>query len=232
MAIAIDGSAASSAVAAASSVTFAVSVTSSGEELTVQIGARDAKPSTDTTVSTVTHNGDTVSFVVGATNTAPDPDTFRARAEIWKRESPDTGSTNVVVTWGGAVTYGAAAAASWTGVDQASPTDATGTNTGIATTLTCAITTVAANAYIVDAVYTRSGTLTKNASQTQIANTSLSGDDVFGSTYKDAGAAGVKSMDYTESADGNDWVIVAMSLKPSTTSIKDLIGSGFIPFAR
>lgn len=219
MAIAIDATSASTGVSSVSSVTYSHTVAATNEVIAVSIGARTNKANTNNIVSTVTYNGTSCTSQRADANIAGDPDTFSARTAIYTLVNPSTGANNVVVTWTGTVTYGASGASSWTGVDQTTPVDATGGATGLIIVLSAGVTTTVDDCYLIDAVYSRSGTLTKDATQTTIANVSIAGDDSFGASYKSAGASGAKTMDWTESADGNDWVISVIALKPATASV-------------
>lgn len=217
MAIAIDATSASSGVSSVSSVTYSHTVAGANEVIVISIGARTNKANTNNIVSTVTYNGTSCTSQRADANIASDPDTFSGRSAIYTLVNPSTGANNVVVTWTGTVTYGASGASSWTGADQTTPVNAVGGATGTSTTLSAGITTTVDNCYLVDAVYSRSGTLTKNAAQTTIANISIAGDDTVGASYKNAGTAGAKTMDWTESADGNDWAMSVIALAPSSS---------------
>ena len=217
MAIAIDATSASTGVSSVSSVTYSHTVAAANEVIAVSIGARTNKANTNNIVSTVTYNGTSCTSQRADANITGDPDTFSGRTAIYTLINPSTGANNVVVTWTGTVTYGASGASSWTGVDQTTPVNAVGGATGASTTLSAGITTTVDNCYLIDAVYSRSGTLTKDATQTTIANVSIAGDDTVGASYKSAGATGAKTMDWIESADGNDWAISAIALAPASS---------------
>lgn len=219
MAIAIDAVSASSGVSSVSSVTFSHTIATANEVLVVSIGARTNKANTNNIVSTVTYNGTSCTSQRADANIAGGPDTFSGRSAIYTLVNPSTGTNNVVVTWTGTVTYGGSGASSWTGVDQTTPVNTAGGATGTSTTLSAGLTTTVDSCYLIDAVYSRSGTLTKNATQTTIANVSIAADDTVGASYKSAGTAGAKTMDWTESADGNDWAMSVIALQPSSTSV-------------
>lgn len=219
MAIAVDATNASTAIASFNIGTLSHTIGAANEVLVVSIAARVAQPSTNNNVSTVTYNGVGLTPQAGTVNNAISPDTFSGKTEIWTLVNPATGVHNIVVTWGGNVTYGGFGASSWTGVDQSTPVEATGGSVGAGTALQGTITTVSANAQLIDAVYSRSSALTKNAAQTQIGTISLGGgDDTIGASYKNAGASGAKTMDWTEANDGNDWAMSIIALKASTVT--------------
>lgn len=159
--------------------------------------------------------------------------------EIWYLVNPPSGSKTVAITFTGTVNHSIAYVGSLSGVDQSNPVDATAgsgdAESGSPTsTITQNITTVANQAWIVDAIYHKIGTsLTKGSGQTLVATESFpnGGGDTADASYKGPVSTGSNSTSWTLS--GSDgWVICSTSWKPATTVVvKDIIG-GFIPFAR
>jgi len=218
MALAHDANANSGAInglATPFTSTWSHTCTGSNLVLIVNTGARAAVGNAaNMVVSGVTYNGVALTKI---RSDELDPDSC-FRSELWYLVAPATGAHNVVVTWTGALTYAGAASSSYTGAQQSSAViDANaGSSDNSTTTITTSITTVAASCFLVDAVYSRSGTLTNNASQTLIAGITINADDNVGASYKPSVTAGSNSMDWTESNDGNTWVQSVVSLKPAS----------------
>lgn len=212
MAISLDSNTNSGALQAVSTVTFANTIANPNELLVVAIGARAALANkTNLVVTGVTYAG------LAMTKLRADENDSDAsfRSELWYLSGAPTGNNNVIVTWTGAVVYGAAVASSYIGVNPSNPIDSQSTAQGVALTLTASQTVTTPNVWMVDAVYSRSGTLTKDATQTLLAGVTIAVDDNVGSSYKGPIAVGSQSMTWTESNDGNDWVMSVAALKPA-----------------
>jgi hypothetical protein len=121
---------------------------------------------------------------------------------VWYLLNPDTGSYSVDVTFSSA-TYGNAGAISLTGADDVSQPEGVATETGSSTSgNSISITTNEDGCMLVDAITVDTafaGTLTIGASQTSIYNSSATFIE-NGSSYKDAGSSGAKTMSWSWSA--------------------------------
>lgn len=164
MAIAYDASS-RGAVAAGTSITF--SHTCTGADLALFVGVQYFDD--DSSAPTATYNGVSMTLVVEATST--ELGSFQ-RERLFVLVAPATGSNNVVVSFGATVVAGEAQAASYTGVDQTTPTEASGSvSNGAASTSSpaCTATVVSSGAWLVGCVqqslyYT--GTITAGAGTT------------------------------------------------------------------
>lgn len=155
--------------------------------------------------------------------------------ELWYLIAPATGANNIVVTMTAVVDGLFGAGLSFTGVDQTNPIDNNAGTTTTGTSISQALTTNVANAMIVNIMqhYNSSAVLTPDADQTQRFNTPTTGDnDQAGGTRLVTTATSYTTSWTTDINDGMTLSVV--SLKPSgvATLVKDLIGGGFIPFAR
>ncbi len=101
------------------------------------------------TVSSITYAGTALTFVRADTNGVS------VRSELWYLVGPATGANTVQVILSAAARAGAGAI-SLTGVAQTTPLDANNGATGSSTTPSVSVTTVADNAWVVDAVAFRS----------------------------------------------------------------------------
>ncbi len=219
MAIALDSSGNSGALINQTSHSAAF-VNTAGNILIIGIAIRDdSNPA-----FAVTYNS--VSMTSGADKTIG-PGTAILEAQLFYLVNPATGSNTVSITWGGgSLEQLCVAYMSFSGVDTAAPIDATGTNGESPGTLDpriTNITTVAANAMLVDVTYDRSSPPTPaNAGQTEIMNVGPNGGgDTGGASYKLATTAGAYTMgwnppDATQKLE--DWAHSVISLKPSIAS--------------
>lgn len=236
MALAIDATSNSGDLTSVSSATWSHTCTGSNLILIVGANSRGVKSDTNTTVTGVTYNGVALTKIrADQIDGSSAPDTFRGRSELWYLIAPATGAHNVVVTLTGTVTATGCGAVSFTGAIQgAGAIDAhNGATANTDTTPSVNVTVVASNCYLIDTIYSRSDTLAKDASQTTImAIASNGGGDDSAMTYKVSPGTGAQTMAWTSGAE--DSALSAVSIAPlvSSTSVKDLIGGGFIPFAR
>lgn len=216
-----DAAANSGALQSVSSATFSHTCTGSNLILIVAIGGRQSLASKGNLVITgVTYNG------VALTKIRADEIDSDAsfRTELWYLIAPATGAHNVVVTYTGSIIYGGCVSSSYTLVEQsAGALDAQGTaQNDSSTTLSANITNIATSSIIIDAVYSRSGTLTKNAAQSLNGGITINSDDNVGSSRKSVSSAGADTMDWTESNDGNSWVMSLVSIRsPLEINVSD-----------
>lgn len=229
MAIAFD--AVSTGMNATDPTSLTWSHTCSGSDRVLIVGTStesDSSGHTAQTVSGITYAGVALSHI--RSDYITDNGT-----ELWYLIAPATGANNIVVTMTAVVDGLFGAGLSFTGVDQTNPIDNNAGTTTTGTSISQALTTNVANAMIVNIMqhYNSSAVLTPDADQTQRFNTPTTGDnDQAGGTRLVTTATSYTTSWTTDINDGMTLSVV--SLKPSgvATSIKDLIGGGFIPFAR
>lgn len=147
--------------------------------------------------------------------------------------NPATGAHDVVISASGSTAI-SGLAASYTGVKQSGQPDASAKNSaaGLAgnTDYTTSVTTIADNCWTVLFAKNNSGAPTASAGSTERED---NGNGI--GIYDSNGVitpAGARSM-LVKTAGVADWGSVMASFAPAvTTSVKDVIGSGFIPHAR
>lgn len=169
-----------------------------------------------------------------------DDDSIDIATAIWSLANPSTGANTAAITWDASIlTASAGITISLTGVDQSSPNDANNGASGSSGNSSVSVVTVADNAWIVDVMFTgeagSSNIVAAGTDHTERVEIDLSLDNICAGTTGPVTPAGSRNITWfwigTE-----DWVITAASFKPAGggggTSVKDIIGSGFIPFAR
>ena len=217
---------------AASSVTLAHNIgTVTGNQLLVVLtSARDNTSAADLPITGITYN--TVALTKVRSDMQGDPN--RVRTEIWYLVAPGTGTNNVVVSFTGTVDRAVVVAVSFYGAAQSSLPDAQNGAVGTATSNTLSVTTVAANAMVLDAVYTKDLVEPQyNSAQLLRARvTTNTSDDWTIFTSKDPGAAGATNM--IESWTNNeDFAHSAASFAPFVAAesprvgFRSLLGVGF-----
>jgi hypothetical protein len=202
---------------AATGVTVALAVVSATNGIIVVNVVVDDPTLGDRTVSSVTWNGTNLTNIAGAT-----VDSSPNRSEMWYLlNTTVTGSQNVVVTMGGTCGGIGCGAMSFTGVDQASPIDASTAQSGTGSP-SKAITTVADNAFIAEGclINTSAASLAVNSSQTQKWNvTDLTDGIQFAGGYRGPMSP---ATSYTESwnagASSANYVYSLISLKPASAA--------------
>ncbi len=141
------------------------------------------------------------------------------RTEQWYAVNPGTGSDLITINWAGKPSsYGVGTFLGFSGVDPVAPIDAQGGGTGIGTTASAFVTTVADKAWIADCAMTKQNLgFTIGAGQTlrtnRIITSSLDGMAV--STVDGKTPAGTEIMDWTSLND--NFAISAVSLKPAVS---------------
>ncbi len=136
----------------------------------------------------------------------------------WILVNPTVTTANAVVTYtdgSSASLFQSGTFVQLTGVDQSSPTDAVAVNSGSGTTASVVITTVAANAWILDCVITED-TPTVGAGQTSRSNRATSSAYSAVSSVDGKVTPGAETMDWTLAS--NDWLSAAISFKPASAS--------------
>lgn len=208
-AIALNATTTSTAVSAVASISFSHTVAGSETLLYVTVHNR----STLRAISGVTYNS--VSMTVRDTI---DQSTTVRQSDFYL-VAPTAGANTVAITFtGGNIGTGMGSATSLTGVDQTSPLDAGAKNNGNAATITCTVTTVANNAWVLDGV-TMSDKTTMSTSGSNVqdffllinSNTSATA----GSRIENKTPAGSTAMSWTTGL-GFAQACVAASFKPST----------------
>lgn len=156
------------------------------------------------------------------------------RAEIFYLQNAVTGINNAIVTWNGTISDLAGVfVIALGGVDATTPIEATATggeSPGVLNPRSTTVTSLTANALIVDALSDRSNADTVDASQTQIGKVG-SGDNMAAS-YKAATTATGYPMKWTPDQNIEDWaqavvaVKAAVVLTNTTVGYKTLLGVG------
>lgn len=140
------------------------------------------------------------------------------RTEQWYAVNPGTGSRTITINWAGRPSsYGVGTFLGFSGVDPVAPIDAAGGRTGIGTTASASVTSVADKAWIADCAMTKQNLgSTIGAGQTSRTNRLITGllDAMAVSTVNGKTAAGTEIMDSTTSIADN-FAISAVSLKPA-----------------
>jgi parallel beta-helix repeat protein len=154
-AIAFDAASSSSSAAAANTITWSHTIGGGTNRLLVVCIAREAPNLTKLGVSSITYNGVALTLVAGSVS-----DTGAAtlnRAELYyalDASLPSTGAYPVIINFGGAAAGGGivVSAISLSGVKQQAAEAVAINTTASTTTLTTNITTLTANAWVVDVV--------------------------------------------------------------------------------
>ena len=145
-------------------------------------------------------------------------------AEQWRLIAPDTGANTIAVTLtSSSDSFGGAT--SWTGVDQTTPVEASaGNGGGLNTTVTVSVTTITANAWVVDSGSSNlvSATFTVGAGQTERWN-ALSGIWAGGSTEGPVVTPASTTMSWTISGASKNWATTALVLKPAAAAARRLM---------
>lgn len=169
-------------------------------------------------VSTMTANSVAMTLA-RADSYSPSAGTY-FRTELWVLPAPTVGTIAVVITWAGTPTeFGVGSCVSFSGVTQSTTVDASAGAGGTGTTASAIITTVAPDAWIVDAAIGRDDAgLTVGAGQTArvdriVGVTEVTNDGVGVSTVNGKAAPGTETMDWTQGS--NQWVLSAISLAPA-----------------
>lgn len=199
----------------ASSFTWSHTTSGSNRILIVGVALRN---NLSQTVSSVAYAGTSLTLI-GVQNQGTID-----RVELWRLVAPATGANNVVVTLSASAKT-ACGAVSLTGVDQTSPIDQSGFALGTNSTPSVGVTTVANNAWLVDAVAffstgigLPSGSAGLGQTERWSGYTETGGGAINvrgkGSTKGPVTPAGAVVMDWTLGA-STDWAIGAVALKPA-----------------
>jgi hypothetical protein len=186
-----------------------------------------------TTVSSVSQTNVTWTFVARAQS-------GNTTSEIWWGVASGTGGTSVTITWASGTNF-LSQVSEFSGVDTSSPVDGTATTNTNSTGTPASgnYTSSNANDLLFNCVSasTSTGLGTPNNSFNLLrASTAGSGGSTraLGDGYRIVSATGTYSTTWS-SGGGNNWSSVLVGFKQAgspSTSIKDMIGRGQIPFAR
>jgi len=200
---------------------FTWSHTTSGADRILVVGV-SIRNDLSQTVSSVTYGGTPLTPVAGGVQS----NGTSVRVELWRLVAPALGANDVVVTLsGGATAKMAYGAVSLTGVSQASPIDAANSAVSTSSTPSVTVTTLAQNAWVVDAIAFRSTgngapTGTPGGGQTQqwsgYTESGGTGPNIRGkgSTEGPITPAGAVAMDWNLAA-SVDWAAAGVALKPA-----------------
>lgn len=166
--------------------------------------------------SAPTYGGASMAEIINSTNVSAN-----VRVWVYGLVAPATGANNLAFTYSGASAGRTVIAVrSFTGVDQSTPIGTAVAGTAGGGTRTVDVTS-AANELVVDMGLNRSGgTLTVGAGQTQRVNQASAVGDQVGTSSDEAGA-GTVTMSWTSTGD-DEWVLVGIPLKPSSTETTPL----------
>jgi uncharacterized repeat protein (TIGR01451 family) len=191
-----------------------ISHTTAGPERLMLVGVSINNDNIPDTVTSATYNGVPLSRY-GTYQRADD-----ARVEIWQLVGPDTGTHNVVVTFGGVLTHGAVAGVlTVTGVDQAVPL---GTFAGNETNSNLA--TVDVPAAVGDMVFAlMSGETVTSVTTNPPANeqwnlNTLNGSDEFGAAAIDSATATTVTFNWSLGS-ADHWAAGGVAIKASSACL-------------
>ena len=224
MAIVLD--AATGAKSGGNSLTFShtVGAALSNSLLVVAISVQDSNHA-NLPITGVTYAGVAMTKIRQDTSS-----TSNVSAAIYYLLSPTSGANNVVVSTTGSV-WKAAVASSWSGVQQSSQPDAQagkGTANQSSSSPSQAITTVANNALIVDAISSEAARTGLGSGQTSLGTQQGQSFENLSSSYEVKVTAGSETMSATLSS-GQAYNYVVASFSPSAAAVTypSYIGGGF-----
>ncbi len=140
-------------------------------------------------------------------------------SEIWYKTAPPTGTQVIAVTLSASCSDVLATAVSVTGADQTDLKDVSATAQDTTSTTNPSITlTTTANTYLYDMMASTqsvSSKLTPDSPQVLIGIFDF-GADTGGSSRKDGGSAGTKTMSWTDTDADESWVIAAFAMKEAS----------------
>lgn len=211
----------------ASQTTSTVSVTvGAGSDRVLVCGVYESgTDGTSGVTSVVFNSSESLTIAHGNAYTTTAPDYYLTT--IWTLVNPSVTTANVVVTYtasGTADTFTQAVTCiPFTGVDQAAPEDAQADGEGNSATISATVTTVAADAWVIDAVMAQDA-ITVGSGQTQRMNQTSVGQWLGMSTVNGKASPGAEAMDWTLAA--NHWLSTAISLKPAAAAGGSITGLG------
>lgn len=137
--------------------------------------------------------------------------------ELWKIVNPPAGTGTITVSANAATTYLRGFSMDYSGVDLSAPTEADAGNSGSGTGLSVSLSSLTANAVVLDCALGRADTvMSVGAGQTVRAASINSVPDTFGMSTADKATPGSETMDWTQ-ATATDWVMSAAVIKPLTS---------------
>ncbi|KKL62642.1 hypothetical protein LCGC14_2183160 [marine sediment metagenome] len=212
MAIAIDANS-SSHQADVTTPTLAHTCTGSNRGLYVLAALRD--PGSGFSITGVTYNSVAMTQENFIDQTAGPGDQFYC--SFWSLENPASGTNNIQVTYSAEVDDALFGGISLTGVDQTDSTEASVEASGNDATPTINVTTVSANAMVVDGMadFGDATTITEGAGQTLGWEISVGAQFPSGAQSTEPKVTpGSVTMSWTLN-EGNVWNIFAVSVKPA-----------------
>lgn len=182
------------------------------------------------TISSITYNSADMTLIRSQNMTYSPLHTLYA----YYKQAPSTGANDIVVTYSGSC-YNFTQAVSYTGALQSgSPIDGqNSTNGGSGTSITSDITVSVSDSWMIAVGrLDNSGTLSGNNSTGTARNTTSDGGNIVADSNGTV-ASGTRTGGIQSSASGNRVIIVFnFQVAGVSTSVKDIIGTGFIPYAR
>ena len=208
MAIALDRV---STGAASSGTSFSISHTTAGQARLMLVGVAVDLPGGARQATSVTYAGLPLTRL-GFDQISPGSN--GARVELWQLTNPPVGTADVIITFDNDLTHVTAGVATFTGVNQTTPTGPFFSNTVAATSVSLTVPS-AAGELVYDAMdyNRRSDAYAPNSGQTQVWK--LRQTDAAGGGSSKPGAATV-AMGWTGDTSRN-WAIGAVAIKPAFT---------------
>ena len=152
------------------------------------------------------------------------------QTELWQQTAPAVGAGTIAVTWAGSPSeYAVGTSTSYLGVHQSDPIDAHTGASGSSATPAVVVTTVTADAWVVDCAIGRDDSgLTVGAGQSArtdriIGTTEATNDGSGISTVNGKASPGAETMDWTQTS--NEWITSAVALKPAAAATAPSITS-------
>ena len=194
-----------------------ISHTTSGLDRLMLVGV-SISPNNHEGVSSITYDSIALTKVGSVDNSRSGYND--ARTEIWRLVAPATGTHNVVITFNQTLSLGAnAGVMTFTGVDQATPLGAFGSNEGDDYNQINVTVSSAADELVFGVLSNEYNSVTSDAGQTErwnIRQTIVPGDPFNGVGGTKAGAASVM-LKWSLSSSSNHWSAAGVSVKPCGT---------------
>lgn len=179
---------------------------------------------TDRIISSITYNSDNLTLIGAYDNNSGVAD--GDRNESWYRINPDVGSNSLVATAGGTCNVISLVGIIIGNANQSTqPDDSDGDDDGTEPS----VTTTDNDEYVISAQTAVSGSSSADSGQTELANLQ-SGFHVVSTTHKLT--TGSVTHGYADASETFNIVAIKAITAAGGTVVKDIIGMGFIPFAR
>lgn len=153
------------------------------------------------------------------------------RLYLFYQTNPASGANDIVTTNSGSA-YTWCAGMSYTGAAQSSPIDVSGsTNSSASTTVNIPLTLTTSDGWIICCSWHDNGGSLAGELDTATTRGTLNGAAIFVDS-NGTKASGSRTARTTAATGGTVGIAAAFKIATVATSVKDMIGSGFIPYAR